>query len=145
MICAPSEDSDQPGHLHAYSEDWLDCSDGQADLSLRWAHMPFCWFCHAAAHLLTVGAKLKFFTQWVRILGKSQFWDQNLGCKLWFWCKKKLNDFEIICPATGVRPHPRTPSAYGSGIYQDALHNYTFVSAYTITVKLSIPLSRVIK
>ena len=22
-----------------------------ADLSLRWAHMPFCWFCHEAAHL----------------------------------------------------------------------------------------------
>ena len=25
--------------------------DGQADLSLRLAHMPFCWFCHEAAHL----------------------------------------------------------------------------------------------
>ena len=37
MICAPSEDSDQPGH--------------QADLSLRWAHMPLCWFCHEAAQL----------------------------------------------------------------------------------------------
>ena len=24
----------------------------QADLSLRWAHMPFCWFCHVAAHIL---------------------------------------------------------------------------------------------
>ena len=22
-----------------------------ADLSLRWAHMPFCWFCHEAAHI----------------------------------------------------------------------------------------------
>ena len=21
----------------------------QADLSLRWTHMPFCWFCHEAA------------------------------------------------------------------------------------------------
>ena len=26
-------------------------ADAQADLSLRWAHMPFCWFCHEAAHL----------------------------------------------------------------------------------------------
>ena len=25
-------------------------ADAQADLSLRWAHMPFCWFCHEAAH-----------------------------------------------------------------------------------------------
>ena len=22
----------------------------QADLSLRWVHRSFCWFCHAAAH-----------------------------------------------------------------------------------------------
>ena len=35
MACAPSEDSDQPGH----------------DLSLSWAHMSFCWFCHDAAHI----------------------------------------------------------------------------------------------
>ena len=29
---------------------WSDWADAQADLSLRMAHMPFCWFCHAAAH-----------------------------------------------------------------------------------------------
>ena len=23
------------------------CLNAQADLSLRWANMPFCWFCHA--------------------------------------------------------------------------------------------------
>ena len=27
-------------------------ADAQADLSLRWAHMPFCWFCHEAAQML---------------------------------------------------------------------------------------------
>ena len=63
MICAPSEDSDQPGHqpslirvpsctqdqklLHADSEDAV----AQADLMLRWAHRSFCWFCHAAAQM----------------------------------------------------------------------------------------------
>ena len=26
-----------------------DWADAQADLSLRWAHMPFCCFCHSAA------------------------------------------------------------------------------------------------
>ena len=31
------------GQLKLWS-DW-------ADLSLRWAHMPFCWFCHETAHL----------------------------------------------------------------------------------------------
>ena len=66
-MCVPSIDSDQPGHpggsesllcilwvakgpmfLHVDSEDW---ADAQADLSLCWVHMPFCWFCHAVAHM----------------------------------------------------------------------------------------------
>ena len=34
-----------------HSEDWSDWADAQADLSLRWAHMPFCWFCHEAAQM----------------------------------------------------------------------------------------------
>ena len=70
MACAPSEDrtawastqSDQsllctqwvaqdPSFLHVDSKDWSDWSDAQADLSLRWAHMPFCWFCHVLAQI----------------------------------------------------------------------------------------------
>ena len=35
----------------AHSEDWSDWADAQADLGLRWVHMPHCWFCHAPAHL----------------------------------------------------------------------------------------------
>ena len=30
---------------------WIDCADAQADLSLHWAHISFCWFCHVRAHL----------------------------------------------------------------------------------------------
>ena len=37
-----------PSFLHADSEDWSDWAD---DLSLRWAHMPFYWFCREAAQL----------------------------------------------------------------------------------------------
>ena len=37
--------------LHADSKDWSDWVDAQANLSLRWEHMPFCWFCGEAAHL----------------------------------------------------------------------------------------------
>ena len=65
--CAPSEDSDQPGHppslirvfafhmkkawtlsypVSAQRRLWSDWADAQADLSLRWVHMPLCWFCH---------------------------------------------------------------------------------------------------
>ena len=71
--CAPSEDSDQLGYppslirvflctqwvamgprfLQTDSEDsWSDWADAQADLSLRWAHMPFCLFCHEAAQFV---------------------------------------------------------------------------------------------
>ena len=29
-------------------------ADAQADLSFHWAHMPYCWFSHAAAHFLLI-------------------------------------------------------------------------------------------
>ena len=41
-----------PCFLRADSEDWSDWADAQADLSLRWAHMPLSWFCHEAAQML---------------------------------------------------------------------------------------------
>ena len=44
-------------------------ADAQADLSLRWAHMSFCWFYRAAAHIrfsemkvFPVGIKRNLFT-----------------------------------------------------------------------------------
>ena len=73
MVCAPSEDSDQPGHLPSLIRVfavrsvgswgpnvsscgqrrlWSDWADAQADLSLRWAQRSFCWFCHEAAQIL---------------------------------------------------------------------------------------------
>ena len=33
-----------PSFLHADCEDWSGWADAQADLSLHWAHMSFCWF-----------------------------------------------------------------------------------------------------
>ena len=46
---------------------WSDWADAQADLSLRWAHMPFCWFCHEEAQIcldvmeyVIVAVKLNF-------------------------------------------------------------------------------------
>ena len=33
---------------------WSDWADAQADLSLRRAHMPHCWFCHVAAQFIYV-------------------------------------------------------------------------------------------
>ena len=50
LLCAQWVAKD-PSFLHADSEDWSDWADAQADLSLRWAHIPFCWFCHEAAQI----------------------------------------------------------------------------------------------
>ena len=36
----------------AHGKDWSDWADAQADLSLHWAHTPFCWFCHEATQML---------------------------------------------------------------------------------------------
>ena len=75
MACAPSEVSDQPGHppslisvfivrlkkawvlsypLSAQRRLWADWVDTQADMSLRWAHMPFSWVCHEAALIVNI-------------------------------------------------------------------------------------------
>ena len=75
--CAPSEDSDQPGHppslirvfavrmkkawvlshpLSAQQRLWSDWADAQADLSLRWAHSHFVGF---------VMSWLKWFNTWL--------------------------------------------------------------------------------
>ena len=72
MICATSEDSDQPGHppslirgfavgsMGSWGPNvsscgqqrlWSDWADAQADLSLCWAQRSFCWFCHEVAKL----------------------------------------------------------------------------------------------
>ena len=71
MGCAPSEDSDQPGHPPSLIRDfavlmkkvlvfsyqliaqrrlWSDWADAQADLSSLGAHS-FCWFCHVVTQL----------------------------------------------------------------------------------------------
>ena len=43
--------------LRAQRRLWSDRAEAQADLSLRWAYMPFCRFCHALAHISGVLVK----------------------------------------------------------------------------------------
>ena len=75
----PSEDSDQPGHppslirvfvvrsMGSWGPNvsscrqrrlWSDWADAQVDLCLRWAQWPFCWFCHAVAHVYLAAESL---------------------------------------------------------------------------------------
>ena len=44
---AHSEDSDQTGQMPRLIG--VFAGSAQSDQSLRWAYMPFCWFCHEAA------------------------------------------------------------------------------------------------
>ena len=58
--------------LHADSEDWSDWVDAQADLSLRWAHIPFCRFCHEVAQMYVewsdwVDAQADLSLRWAHI------------------------------------------------------------------------------
>ena len=43
--------------LSAQRRLWSDWADAQADLSLRWAHWPHCWFCHEVTHFVHVSCK----------------------------------------------------------------------------------------
>ena len=91
MTCAPSEDSDQPGHppslvrvfgvrmkkhwaltylLSAQWRLWSDWTDAQADLSLHWAHMSFCCFCRAAAHVSFVLSSTLITSLWEERIGR---------------------------------------------------------------------------
>ena len=75
--CALGEDSDQPWHppslirvfavrmkkawvlsyLLSAQQLWSDWANAQADLSLRWAHRSYCWFCHAVVKMIELIAR----------------------------------------------------------------------------------------
>ena len=68
MTCAPSEDSDQPGHAPSLTRVFSVCfkgtkdpallqadsKDAQADPSLHWVQKSFCTFCRALAHFIFI-------------------------------------------------------------------------------------------
>ena len=77
-----------PSFLHSLSGQqrlWSDWGDAQADLSLRWAHMPFCWFCHVAAHLFLYSI-LKY-TDWL--------YNASLGLQLFFVVQRNCDNFYL--------------------------------------------------
>ena len=45
----------------AHCEDWSVWVNVQADLSLRLAHMSFCWFCHAQAQIQSIEMRTSWF------------------------------------------------------------------------------------
>ena len=51
-----------PSFLHVDSKDWSDWADAQADLSLCWEGVPFCWFCHEASQMWSWNVISKFYS-----------------------------------------------------------------------------------
>ena len=105
MPCAPSADSDQPGHppslirvfavrmkkawvlsypLSVKRRLWSDWADAQPNLSLRWAHMPLCWFCHEAAQI-SFPLQLVFKFWWWKNKKKKKK-------KRWIW-----ENLQVVC------------------------------------------------
>ena len=77
----------KPGPLtthRAHSEDWSNWVDAQADLSLRRAHMSFCWFCHDAVqfNVDVFGVSGNLWN-----IGKRGQIDMSLHPKFRFACK----------------------------------------------------------
>ena len=110
MACVPSEDSDQPGHwprlirifavrmkkhwalnylLRAQWILWSDWADAQADLSLRWAHMSFSWFCGAAAHIFKSFSSGLEFLQSMSTITAAPTTGKTTSCRLLLYLTKK--------------------------------------------------------
>ena len=110
MICAPSEDSDQPGHLSSLirvfavgmkkpwvlsyplsrqRKLWTDWADAQAGLSLCWAHRSFCWLIWRGSFIwvcfqesLALSAAPSIVRMWWAIDTRFQSESTNTGSSL---------------------------------------------------------------
>ena len=89
--------------LHADNEDWSDWADAQADLSLRWAHMPFCWFCHVSAiYLIAVWERVFFFFFFLIYANRGhlfRFWSQKV-----LLCCRSENYKTLLSQQTLLQP-----------------------------------------
>ena len=94
LTCAPSVDYDQPGHppslIRAFAMRsmgswqpkaspcrqrrlWSDWVDAQAELSLHWVHISFCWFCRTVTQLF-LRLKIQFDPS---LVSKDRFWNMD--------------------------------------------------------------------
>ena len=114
--CAPSEDSDQPGHqsslikvfavrmkkpwvlsypLSAQRRLWSDWADAQADLRLRWAHTFFVGF---------VMSRLISFKYAHNFQHMKAFIERLIITRLSFWAPYFVRKWEVITPFLWIFP-----------------------------------------
>ena len=84
-------------HLGLCMAFWSDWADAQADLSLRWAHISFCWFCHEAAQMcfgLCYYVLLDPWASWSPGLWEREF---LVNCFAWFYFLCSDARFALVC------------------------------------------------
>ena len=59
---------------------WVDWMNAQVDLSLHWAHMSFCWFCHMQAQIRLIGQV------WQVWISPKRFFQAIAGCCVKIGC-----------------------------------------------------------
>ena len=110
MACAPSEESDQPGYppslirafavrmkkhwvlsypLSALQRPWSDWAEAQADMSFRWTHRSFCWFCHEVVQMTIRPGKLVSSSPQRGELNKNVICAFSTGGKRVWKCNRK--------------------------------------------------------
>ena len=113
LACAPSEDSDQPGHppslirvfavrmkkalvlsyqLSAQWRLWSDWADAQADLSLRWAHSHFVGFVMRLLKCFALD-NIPFPIRWPMDTVSSSFAQVCIWVYKGWWCYNKQITF----------------------------------------------------
>ena len=71
-----------------------DWADAQADPSLRWAHMPFCWFCHEVAQLWrAIYLKLPLVPFIVRVNSEGSGKTAGIRSRSWAFAVHLLDTF----------------------------------------------------
>ena len=124
--CAPSEDSDQPGHppslirvfavrmknawvlsypLSAQRRLWSDWAYAQAVWVFAWRTL--CWFCHVAAHVVLQGGCFDSINLCV-IYSASRFWTQFELPDITFLFYSKRRFSATSCCVYSVRCTPKT-------------------------------------
>ena len=138
MKCAPSEDSDQLGRmpslirvftvrmknawvlnypLSTQRRLWSDWALARADLSLRWGHRSFCWFCHVMAqYVLECSVCTRFYSSLTEQCLK-QFWLQV--SHKYLWCVKQICVFEHSVMTNFNCPCPAIQRDQGSGFLSE--------------------------
>ena len=151
MACAPSEDSDQSGHLPSLirvfavciktawvlsyplstqQRLWSDWADAKVDPSLRWVHMPFCWFCHEAAHIKTEQQHNESYKMKCANCKDS---DQPVNLSLADWSEYPLSAWRITGTLATYRvPYKDCADVQASlGLYWVHMSFYKFCHALT--------------